>query len=424
MQIDGPADGQRQALARQKMFATLLLLVMACVLGASFLMPVPWFWTGLVRAAAEAGLVGGLADWFAVTALFRHPLGLPIPHTAIIPRQKDRIGAALGRFVAGHFFTAEALTPGLRRFDPARRAAEWLARPEAAAMLAGRAGEMLPFLVDRMQDEDLRGFLRDALYRELATVDAAPFLGRALAAAAQGGHHHALYDQVLDQVDRLLDSQRDLVLGEVEQRTAWWVPKAVDRRIAQSVLSGIEDLLERCRQPDGEPRRRFDRAVRDLALRMQDDPVWQQRLDGLRAGLLADPGVRAGFEALWDDIRVRLLADLDSPDSRLRGGLARGLESLGRALVADEALRERINRRLELVLRRFLLPERDRIARFIEGTVARWNADEITGRLELAVGRDLQFIRINGTLIGALAGCAIYLIVTGAPHLAALLRGA
>jgi uncharacterized membrane-anchored protein YjiN (DUF445 family) len=415
-------ESARDRLKRQKRLATGLLVVMAVLLASTFALPPGSLWTGLLRAAAEAGLVGGLADWFAVTALFRHPFGLPVPHTAIIPRHKDRIGVALGRFVATHFLTAEALAPRLRRFDPAGRLAGWLAQPEMAKAAADRLGAMLPFLVDRMQDEDLRGFLRDALYRELAQVDAAPFVGRALAAAVRGGHHHALYDQAVTSLRRLVDAQRDTVLDEVGQRTAWWVPRAVDRRIAQSVLSGIEDFLERCAAPEGEPRRRIDQALHDLAGRLESDPALRQRLDGMLAALLADPGVRAGLEALWDDIRNRLHADLARPDSRLRGGLARGLEAMGKALAADPALRERLNRRLELVLRGVLLPERDRVAAFIAETVQAWDADDVTDRLELAVGRDLQFIRINGTLIGALAGVVIYAVVIFAGHVPDLIN--
>lgn len=419
---DGEVEA-RQRLIRQKRLATGLLVLMAALFATTFALPQGSFWTGLLRAAAEAGMVGGLADWFAVTALFRHPLGLPVPHTAIIPRHKDRIGVALGRFVATHFLTAEALAPRLRRFDPAGRLAAWIARPEVAAGAAQRLGAMLPFVVERMQDENLRGFLREALYRELAKVDAAPFIGRALGAAVRGGHHHALYDQAVASIRRLVDSQRDLVLDEVGQRTAWWVPRAVDRRIAQSVLSGIEDLLERCAEPDGEPRRRFDQAIRDFAGRLETDPDLRTRLDGLRASLLADPGVQAGLEALWDDIRNRLQTDLARPDSQLRGGLARALEAMGAALVADPVLRERVNRRLELVLRGVLLPERDRVAAFIAETVQAWDAAEVTERLELAVGRDLQFIRINGTLIGALAGIVIYGIVIFAGYVPGLLNG-
>jgi uncharacterized membrane-anchored protein YjiN (DUF445 family) len=411
---------RRRALTRQKVFATGLVGLMAAILAASFALPPDSFWTGLVRAAAEAGLVGGLADWFAVTALFRHPLGLPIPHTAIVLRQKDRIGAALGQFVAAHFLTAEALAPKLAQFDPAARLAAWLQQPGTAQAIADRLAASLPFMIDRMRDEDLRAFLREALYRELRTVEVAPFLGRALAAAIEGGHHFAVLDHVVVILRRLLDAQRDLVLSEVEHRSAWWVPKAVDRRIAQAVLTGLEELLDKSGQRGSEPRQRYDRAVRDLAAQLQTDPAWSARLDATRIRLLGDPAVRAWFDALWDDLNKRALADLDQPDSRLRGGIARAAESLGRALGADAAMRGRVNHRLDLMLRNVLLPQRDRIAQFIAETVQRWDARDAADRLELAVGKDLQYIRVTGTVIGALAGVGIHLVITFAPQFLAL----
>lgn len=411
---------QRAALARQRGIATGLLVLMLAVLVATFLVPPVPFWTGLVRAAAEAGLIGGLADWFAVTALFRRPLGLPIPHTAIVTRQKDRIGVALGRFISTHFLTEEALAPRLRQLDLAGHTARWLADDANAAGLAERAGALLPFAVARMGDENLRAFFRQALYRQLHAGDIAPFAGRALAAVAQGGHHFVVLDEVVAVARTAIRDHRAAVMAEVGQRTGRWVPKWVDTKLADALMNGVDDVLQRLARPGSDVRGRVDRAVADLAAGLQTDPAWRERLQQWKAKLLNDPALQAMLESLWDDIRARALADLDKPDSRIRAALGTALGAGGRALLADLALQERLNRRLEIVLTTVLLPQRARIGDFIADTVRRWDAAEITDRLELAVGKDLQYIRVNGTLVGALAGIVIYLAVTFLPRLVSL----
>ncbi len=421
MATDFPEEKtQRAALARQRGIATGLLVFMLAVLVATFLVPAVPFWTGLVRAAAEAGLVGGLADWFAVTALFRRPLGLPIPHTAIVTRQKDRIGVALGQFIATHFLTEEALAPRLRQLDLAGRAARWLAVDANAAGLADRAGALLPFVVARMGDENLRAFFRQALYRELQAGDIAPFAGRALSAVVQGGHHFLLLDEMVGVARAAIRDHRATVMAEVGQRTGRWVPKWVDTKLADALMNGVDDVLQRLAQPGSDARASVDRAVANLAAGLQTDPAWRERLQQWKAKLLTDPALQAMLESLWDDIRARALADLDAPDSRIRAALGAAIGAGGRALLADFGLQERLNRRLEIILTTVLLPQRARISDFIADTVRRWDPAEISDRLELAVGRDLQYIRINGTLVGALAGVGIYLAVEFLPHLFAL----
>ncbi|MFA5530830.1 MAG: DUF445 domain-containing protein [Thiohalomonadaceae bacterium] len=401
--------GQRTALARQRRLAGGLLLFMAAVYVGARLIPEAPFWLQLVRAASEAALVGGLADWFAVTALFRHPFGIPIPHTAIIPRNQARIGVALGRFVERHFLEPELLTQKLRSLDLASRLGSWLAEPTHAYRVAARITSALPWMVHAADDRSLRDFARRALHEQLAQVNLAPMLGGLLELLKAGGRHQQLFDRALVLGSELLADNEERVYALISDKSRWWVPPSIDRNIARRLIRALHELLEELADHEHEARRGFDAATHDFIERLKHSPELHTRVEALKRELLDSPRMQEYFAAVWEELRTRIVDDAAAPDSRITAALSHALAALGTTLMQDDAVRARVNRRIEGLTVDFAVPWRAEIGNFIAEVVNSWDTATMTDRLELIVGRDLQFIRINGTLVGALVGVLLFL---------------
>jgi len=409
-QADPLEANQRAALHRNRGLATALLLCAAVTFLATMLTPAPGFWVLLVRASAEAAVVGALADWFAVTAVFRRPLGLPIPHTAIVPRNKDRIGAALGAFVANNFLTPALISAKLREIDPAGSLSSWLAQPSNAEAAAQRAMLVLPTLIGALEDPDIREFAIRAIGEQLRTADLSAVLGKTLTAMTAGEPFDTLVDRLLDALHGALDAHAPIIYEGVEERTAWWVPKVIDRRIANGIVSGLGELIGELRERQNPKRIAIRQQVEKLAVDLVNSPSHRARLESLKAQLLAQPEIRVWLATLWDALRSIVLADLARPDSKTREAIARGLLSFGRTLAGDLAMRARFNINIEEAALAVVVPWRHEIGQFISDAVKGWEVRTVVDRLELALGADLHYIRITGTLVGACVGCALFLI--------------
>ena len=403
-------DIQRRGLRRNRLVATALLVTVAGIFVYTTLITQPGFLTLLVRATAEAALVGGLADWFAVTALFRRPLGLPIPHTAILPRNKDRIGEGLAVFIERNFLTPDIVRAKLRSIDPARVLAEWLAVPTNANAVARRLVRMLPYLIRALDDQDFRLFVGESLGQHLAEIELAPLLGRGITVLSANGFHEILLDRVVDFCRQFLEQREDQLYEAAEaQRRRWWIPKAVNRQIAKAIIGGLKELLAKLREPGTPPRRNLLDGIERLAGQLTTSPAHRARVEEAKLRLLEDAQVRAWLGSVWGEVRQALLADLASPQSRTDQALGAAILSLGSHLLDDAAMRKRINRSIEAILLE-LAPWRTGLGQFITGVVKQWDVSSFTNRLELVVGRDLQYIRITGTLVGGLVGCVLYLL--------------
>jgi uncharacterized membrane-anchored protein YjiN (DUF445 family) len=405
----GSEAALRRTLRRTRWTATGLLALAAAVFLGVSAVPHPGFWLALVRAGAEAALVGGLADWFAVTALFRHPLGLPFPRTAIIPANKDRIGEGLGAFVERNFLAPEILAARLKALAPVWHGALWLARPAHAGRVAGWIADSLPPLIHSLEDRELREFVARSFEAQIREIELAPALGRLLALLTRSGQYDALFDRGLDAAQTALAANADHVDAMVAARSRWWIPKTVDRRIAGQILSGIEDVLGELRRPESEARGRFRAAVETLAADLVHSPELSARVAEMKDRLLAQDEVQAWLAAIWDELRRIVLADLAAENSRTRAALKTALTSFGRTLAADRVMQARIHAALEHVALA-VVPWRGQIAALIAEVVKGWDATTVTERLELVLGSDLQYIRMNGTLVGACVGCLLYLI--------------
>jgi uncharacterized membrane-anchored protein YjiN (DUF445 family) len=406
----GPQELQRRGLRRNRVIATTLLGAMAALFVATTLMPQPGFWILMVRAAAEAAIVGALADWFAVTALFRQPLGLPIPHTAIVPRNKDRIGEGLAIFIEHNFLTPELLRAKLRSIDPARLFAQWLSSPATGDAVALRLMRAMPHLLDAIDDRGIREFVGETLGRRLTDIELAPLLGRAITALMADGFHESLLDRLLEFCRQFLEKREDQLYDAAEaQRRRWWIPRAVNRQVAKAIIGGIKELLTNVHEPGTPARQNLLEGIGRFAEELGTSPDYRRRVEEMKLRLLQDEQAQAWFRSAWDDIKHAVRADLASPASKSRHTLSVVIHSLGQRLLADPAMRIRVNRTIEAMATE-VLPWRAELAQFIIEVVRQWDTDSFAERLELVVGRDLQYIRINGTLVGGLIGCLLYLL--------------
>jgi uncharacterized membrane-anchored protein YjiN (DUF445 family) len=399
----------RRALARNRALATGLLGLAAIVFLGASAVPHPDVVVSLIRAGAEAALVGGLADWFAVTALFRHPFGLPIPRTAVIPKNKDRIGEGLGHFVERNFLAPEILAAKLAALAPVKHAAHWLADPDHAREVASRIAEALPPVIRSLEDRELRDFVARSFREQLSETELAPMLGRVVALLARSEQYDALFDRALDAAHDFVEKNAPRLHAMVAERSRWWLPRAVDRRIAENILDGFKEILDELHRPDSETRAKLRASAADMAEALIHSPHWRERVAEIRNRLLEQPEVQAWLAAIWDELRRIVLEDLAAPASRTRGAMAQGLASIGRTLAADEEMQRRFHGALEHVALA-VVPWRGQIASLIAEVVRSWDADTVAERIELAMGSDLQYIRMNGTLVGACVGCILFLI--------------
>ena len=403
---------QRRSLVRNRLIASGLLGLMAALFVATALVPQSGFWLPLVRATAEAALVGGLADWFAVTAIFRQPLGLPIPHTAIVPKNKDRIGEGLATFIELNFLTADLVRAKLRSLDPARLLAEWLASPANAQTVAFRLIRVIPYVLAAVDDRDVRQFVGGAIGRRLNEIELAPLLGRAVKILTASGLEESLIDRALERCRQFVERREDQFYAAAEaQRRRWWIPKAVNRQIAKAMVGGVEELLANLQEPGSPARKSLLKAIEDLVRELGTSPEYRDRIEQAKTRLLEDPEVTAWFACAWQDAKAALLADLASPGSKVAHGIAAAVGSVGQHLLVDAAVRSRLNRALEAMATE-AVPWRNGLAQFIREVVRQWDAARFAERIEAVVGGDLQYIRITGTLVGGLVGCVLHLAFT------------
>jgi uncharacterized membrane-anchored protein YjiN (DUF445 family) len=396
-------------LRAMKWRATGLLVVMAVAFVVVTFFGDTTGWTGYLQAAVAASLVGGIADWFAVTAVFRHPLGLPIPHTAVIVERKDKFGETLGAFVQENFLSPETMSARLREARVAERLGRWLADRAHAEVVAGHAADVAVELADTLRDDDVQDALHDQVRRSLENVPLAPLAGKALLAATEGGRHQELLDAVLREAGRFLDENREALRARFEAQTPWWVPSAIDQRVFDRLLEGVCEFFETINaDPDHDVRRRFDAWMKEVAERLERSPEYRARGEQLKQELLDHPELRRWLGSLWCDAKAALRSQAADPDSELRARLSEAIVAAGRRLESDPVLAGKVDDLVEWGIRYVGEHFHAEIAGLVSGTLARWDAEETSRKLELLLGPDLQFIRINGTVVGGLVGLAIH----------------
>ena len=414
-QWERPDDAQRQArLAAMKRRATSLLGVALLVFIAASIYEPLYPWLGYVRAMAEASLVGGLADWFAVTALFKHPLGLPIPHTAIVATRKERIGQILGNFVQNHFLSREVIAANLRRVHPAERASRWLADRSHAHQISRQFASGLMKTLDGLPPNELQDLLSQVVRNRVRTIRVAPALGKTLALALADNRQEELLNATVKLAAEAVRNNRELIRERVKQETPWWVPPVLDDKIYQKIIVAVERLLQDMVMDPAHPlRKAFDKALNDFIERLQHSPDVIARAEALKEEWLMGAHTDELARKLWDGVR----GSIEKYATRADGGggespnpLDGGLAEFGVALLSNPTLLADIDDLLIDVTAGVVERYRHEIGDLIAQTVASWDPGATSRRFELAVGRDLQFVRINGTLVGGLVGLLIYTI--------------
>src|SRR5580658_948134 len=365
-----------------------------------------------VQAGAEAAMVGGVADWFAVTALFRHPLGLPIPHTAVIVERKDQFAVTLGRFVQENFLNADVLAERIRAARLVQRLAAWLTDEANAARLAGYVADAVVTVAEAVRDEEVQRVLTAELTRVVDSVEVAPLAGRALRVIIAEGHHAGLFNVLLSGADRYLadhyEDFREVFAGESPR----WVPDAVYRRVFDRLYSRLRQrLVAMAADPNDDSRRQFDEWVAGLPDRLETSPELRERGEQIKRDVLGSTALRDWSSSLWQQAKQALRAQAADPGSELRRRLADALVAAGRRLASDDRLHDGLERMVESGARSLADHFHDELADLVTGTIERWDASQTANQLELLLGRDLQFIRINGTVVGAGVGLILHAIV-------------
>jgi uncharacterized membrane-anchored protein YjiN (DUF445 family) len=398
------------AVARRR--ATALLAAVTVVFVVVTVVGAHGTWLGFVQAGAEASMVGGVADWFAVTALFRHPLGLPIPHTALIVERKDQFAATLGQFVQENFLNADVLAERIGSARLVPRLAAWLSDEGNAARFAGHAADLVVTVAETLRDEDAQRVLTAELTRAVDGLEVAPLAGRALRFVLAGRHHAELFNSVLSGADSYLADHHEELRRTFETEAPRWVPDALYRRTFDRLYNRLrERLAGMAADPEDETRQQFEAWVAGLPDRLETSPELREQGERIKRDFLGSPALRDWSSSLWQKLKDTLKAQAADPDSELRRQLAAGLTAAGRRLAADQRLASGLEHMVESGARALAGQFHDELAGLVTGTIERWDAAETSSQLELLLGHDLQYIRINGTVVGAGVGLALHAIV-------------
>ncbi|MFD8677136.1 DUF445 domain-containing protein [Streptomyces seoulensis] len=408
------ADEERQrGVRRMKLTAAGLLLFVAVVYALA-----TWaghagagHWTGYVAAAAEAGMVGALADWFAVTALFRHPLGLPIPHTAIIPTKKDQLGVSLGEFVGENFLSEDVVRQRLAAVGIGSRLGDWLAEPANADRVTAELATALRGALTVLRDSDVQAVVGEAITRRADAREIGPAVGKLLDRIVADGGHRRVVDLVVGRAHEWLERHRDDVMVAIEGGAPGWTPRFVDRKVGDRVYKELLRFVTEMREMPSHPARAaLDRFLTDFASDLQSDTETRARVDRLKREVLARDEVQDLIASAWTAVRSMIVAAAEDEHSELRLRVRAGLLSLGRRLATEPKMQGKVDRWVEGAAVHVVTSYRKEITSLITETVAGWDAEHTTRKIEAHIGRDLQFIRINGTVVGSLAGLVIYTV--------------
>jgi uncharacterized membrane-anchored protein YjiN (DUF445 family) len=411
-------DAERaRDLRRIKLAATALLVFTAALfVVARHFEPTHWAW-GYVASFAAAATVGGVADWYAVVALFRRPLGLPIPHTAIIPRNHLRIADTLGEFIETNFLAPEPVEKRLGEVDFAALVADWLIDPERAAALADFVLRLLPQTLGAIEQSGLKGFLGKRIMTELERIELAPLAAGLLSAVTEKGRHQRVLDELLGALEKVLTNEE--TLAALRERIRKELPALfnlyrADAYLLRKIVASTSGFIQDARADRKHPLRvEFDSFVTGFIERLRSSQAFARRAESLKRDLLARPEIAAIAEGAWESLRTFLEQDSRAPDSQIRRQLEAMLIDIGGQLARDPAIRAEINRGMVRVLADFVQSQKSGVGRFIADQVKAWDIDMLIGRIELTVGRDLQYIRFNGALIGGLAGLALHALEQG-----------
>lgn len=414
LRITPDDEVKRIRLVKMKRVATAMLVAVAAIFVVARYYESQYPALGYLRAFAEAAMVGGIADWFAVTALFKHPMGIPIPHTAIVPSRKDKIGTALGNFVQRNFLTRDVVASKLAAMKLGKRAATWLARPENSRRLANQVARGLSGAVNVMRDDDVQQLVDRGVVSRLRTMQVAPLVAKIFEVLTAGKRHQVLLDDVLRLSARFLEENDAAIRQKIRAESPWWVPGAVENKLGDKIVSGVErTLVAVAADPNHPLRGRYDEAVDRFVASLRENPDVIAKAERLKLELLDHPSVQEFSRTVWNDVKSRLSSYADKVVDDVQSEpdqIERWLTGLGEKVVTDPELAAKVNGWVVELVTYAVEQAREEVAKLIASTVAAWDANATSRKIELQIGRDLQFIRINGTLVGGLVGVLLYVV--------------
>ena len=404
-----PAQGGARGM---KVAATGMLVAMAAVFLLANRFDETYPALGFVKAFAEAAMVGGLADWFAVTALFRHPLGIPIPHTAIIPRNKDRIGDTLAAFLRDNFLTPSVVARRMRGVDVAGAIGRFLTNPPNEGRMREGASRLVADVLEALDQERLGGMVKGVVATRMKSLEVSPLLGQTLDSAISTERHVPMLDGIITWAGRTLDANEDMIRDMVHQRASWILRLAgLDERLADAIIDGLRRLtIDMAVDPYHPLRAKAEEGLAKLASDMQHDPEMRAKVEELKNEIIANKAVTDWIDSMWERTRASLLKAARDPDATMAGKFGDTIRQLGQTLQEDDRLKHTINQFARRAVVGAVASYGTSIVGLVSDTIRGWDARTVTGRLEGAVGRDLQYIRINGTLVGGLVGLLIHTI--------------
>ena len=409
--VQGEAE-RRADLGRMKRNATGLLVAVAATWLGLLLFTDDVGFAGYAIATAEAAMVGGLADWFAVTAIFRHPLGIPIPHTAVVASRKDQFGVTLGQFIQENFLSPEVVGPRLEELDIAGRAGAWLLEDDNAARAAGHVAELAARWAQSSGDDDVVTLIERQVRDRVEAADAGPLAARALQLMTTEGHHEELLDELLALLDGFLVRSQPRLRERFTVESPWWMPEPIDDALFNRLFDGVRNILSDAATPEGPGglRQEIHAGIERFTASLEFDPEVGARANEIKMEMLDNPELRRWITAIWTGLKDQLRGQALDGGSALRGRLTELIQELGTRLASDPETRTAVNTTVERIGRGAVEQFSEEISGLVSNTVAGWNTTETADRLELLLGRDLQFIRINGTVVGGLAGLVIHLV--------------
>jgi len=394
-----------------KSIALSLLIFMALIFVITKVAAEHFKWIHFVRAFAEAAMVGAIADWFAVTALFRHPMGLPLPHTAIIPNKKDRIGESLGDFVQNNFLTEEALRTKLKAFEIERKVQEWLAVPENSAMVAEAISKNIPGVLNLLDDKEVRVFIEKNITLNLKGDEIAKLGSTLLETLTRNDKHNEIFNEMLKIVERIVYENKQIIWDNIKQESPWFVPEFVNKRVYQRLIIRTGETFEAIHKDREHPlRKKFTEAIQHFITQLRTSPEFHDKVEELKMEIITNPQVQQYVEQVLNDLKMRVIDDLSKPDSAIRKALQDNIFNFFNAIARNERLRKRIVSIIYDGLIRVVSNYRGDLGNLISSTIKSWDKKTVSDKLELSVGRDLQYIRISGTLVGGCVGLLIHIV--------------
>jgi uncharacterized membrane-anchored protein YjiN (DUF445 family) len=401
---------QQSQLNRIRRLATGLLVLMTIIFIVTKLLEPRHAWLAFLRAFAEAAMIGALADWFAVTALFKQPFGLPIPHTAIIQKNKDRIGEGIANFLENNFMTREVMSEEFRDIDFADSAVTWLNRPENSRALAQHVVTGIPTVLRMFEDDDVNRFIQERIKSGLANIRFAPFLSQVLSILIADRKHQELFDHIINMAADALERNRPYIRQKVHEKSPMWIPKMVDELFFEKLVTEFQSVLNEMKEEDSEWRNAFQQGTENLIENLRSNPAYEEKIASMIQGALNHPLFQEYAQRVWADAKQRVLADAVAQDSVAVARLDQAIHALSQALGQDVVVRTKLNHWIQNFATETIVQRRGFIAGLVERVIQRWDGDTLARKFEIYIGKDLQYIRINGTLVGGLVGLLIYVI--------------